>query len=87
MNHGYMPLRISHLINLKISNEIIFKKNTNIRFVLQIIDVVMIAAIVPRGILRLGSRKSPLRFDPAMMPEKIIFSLNMRKEFFFRTSD
>ena len=34
------------------------------------IDVVIIAAIVPRGILRLGSRKSPLRLDPAMMPAK-----------------
>jgi hypothetical protein len=35
-------------------------------------DVVIIAAIVPRGILRLGSRKSPLRFDPAIIPEKIM---------------
>ena len=32
------------------------------------IDVVRIAAIVPRGILRLGSRRSPLRFEPAMIP-------------------
>ena len=35
---------------------------------IQMADVVRIAAIVPRGILRLGSRRSPLRFEPAMMP-------------------
>lgn len=38
------------------------------RRVIQINDVVRIAAIVPRGMLRLGSRRSPLRFEPAMMP-------------------
>lgn len=34
----------------------------------QIIDVVTIAAMVPRGMLRLGSLKSPLRFEPAIIP-------------------
>jgi hypothetical protein len=36
--------------------------------ILHMADVVSIAAIVPRGILRLGSRKSPLRFEPAIIP-------------------
>ena len=35
---------------------------------LQIKDVVKTAAIVPLGILREGSFKSPERFDPAIMP-------------------
>ena len=41
------------------------------------IDVVKIAAIVPRGILRLGSRKSPLRFEPAIMPNKILIEIKI----------
>ena len=53
---------------------------------LQIIDVVMMAAMVPRGILRLGSRKSPLRFDPAMMPKEKSGSW-MFKASLVRTSD
>jgi hypothetical protein len=36
-------------------------------------EVVRTAAIVPRGILRDGSFKSPERFEPAMIP--IIFVL------------
>ncbi len=41
---------------------------------LHIADVVNIAAIVPRGILRLGSRRSPLRLDPAIIPN---YSMNI----------
>jgi hypothetical protein len=59
----------------------------NVGCVLQIIDVVMIAAIVPRGILRLGSRKSPLRFDPAMIPMRRSFGMRIQDQFINHTSN
>lgn len=50
----------------------------------------MIADIVPRGILRLGSCKSPLRLEPAMMPEvKNPYKKNFEKKVlmsFFKTN-
>ena len=78
-----MNPEISHLTDLNISQNI--ENVMNIECGLQIIEVVIIAAIVPRGILRLGSRKSPLRFDPAMIPMKRRFW--NEDESLFRTSN
>ena len=50
------------------TNKSIFYKK--VYLIIQITEVVKIAAIVPRGILRLGSRRSPLRFEPAIIPSR-----------------
>ena len=60
--------------------------------ILHIVEVVKIAAMVPRGILRLGSLKSPLRFEPAMIPtpieiRKLINTREYRHFLVLRTRD